>query len=227
MIKIYPENGLPFYDDNFIRWREHIVNVVSCVFQQRMREQNRAWLFHRVEAPCLVPTIYVNSGYADEAFHVDDLVLKPETTGSSYEYARYLIEHQLATPPLCVWQHSKSFRRENEQVTANVRLKEFYQLEFQCIVTEDTKNNYQETMLQHIADLVKALLGLDVRVIESDRLPHYSKKTMDIEVKTPHKWLEVMSCSLRNDVPFEWEGRKLINYEFAFGSDRLTYARKG
>lgn len=233
MIKIYADNGLPFQMEAEINWREFLTKQISGAMEKLLKSQNRAWIMHRIEAPSLIPTIYVSAGYASEVFAVEEynqpeggqLILKPETTGSSYAYAKYLMRHQRFVPPVCVWQLSKSFRRENDQVAANVRLKEFYQLEFQCIVAADSNNNYQETILGAIADMLQLELGLKTRLVESDRLPSYSTKTMDIEVKTPKKWLEVMSCSIRDDVPFAWEDRGLINYEFAFGMDRLVYAK--
>lgn len=225
MIKIYKENGLPFYDQNWIVTRQYLSTFVANTIQALLLEQNRAWIFEQIEAPSLIPKELVSKEYHAKDIYIstDDLFLKPETTSSSYAYANYLLEHQRATPPLCVWQLSKSFRRENDQVSANVRLKEFYQQEFQCIVTEDTKNNYQDSVIQQLAITLEKVLGTETRVIVSDRLPSYSTKTLDIEAKTTHKWLEVMSCSIRTDVPFGWNGKKLINYEFAFGADRLVY----
>ena len=223
--KIYNDNGLPFWLEGEIELRTYITDKVSRSLRFYLEEQNRAWRMYRVEAPSLIPVSLVSEEYGvDDIFTVGEFHLKPETTAASYEYARWLLEHQKTTPPLCVWQLGKSFRRENDQVSANMRLKEFYQLEFQCIVTEDTKNNYQENIIEALAGTVRSITDLETRVVPSDRTPHYSKKTLDIEVKTPHKWLEVMSCSVRNDVPFEWNGKKLINYEFAFGADRLVYA---
>lgn len=226
MIKIYESNGLPFFNATWIRNRQFIQDSLVNKLSNLLWEANRSWQIEQIEAPCMIPNELVSSEYSDEdVYRTQDLTLKPETTGSSYEYAKYLIENQLARPPLCIWQASKSFRRENDQVTANVRLKEFYQLEFQCIYTEDTKKDYHE-LLEEITALVEHLTHKEARLIESDRLPHYSTSTMDIEVKMPNKWLEVMSSSKRNDVPFEWNGKKLLNTEFAFGLDRLVYAAK-
>lgn len=221
-MKIYLDNGLPFYTAEDLRRREYVKSSVVSIVVEHLTRANNAWVFHQIEAPCLIPNDLVSSEYTDEdVFRTQDFTLKPETTSSSYEYAKYLIEHQLVNPPFCIWQFSKSFRRENDQVSQNMRFKEFYQLEFQCIVSEGTLMNYQ-TLAEPIAELIGKLTHLPARVVESDRLPHYSEKTLDIELKTPHKWLEVCSISKRNDVPFLYKGKNLINYEFAFGLDRLV-----
>jgi glycyl-tRNA synthetase len=192
---------------------------------QLLSGKNKAWVFHQVEAPSLIPKELVSKEYAtDDIYITQDFYLRPETTAASYAFADYIIDHQESMPPLCIWQVAKSFRRENDQVYANVRLKEFYQQEFQCIVTVDTKMDYQE-LAEPLAGIVGKLLGLETRVVDSDRLPSYSQRTIDIEAKTPHKWLEICSISKRSDVPFTWQDRELMNYEFAFGLDRCTFVK--
>lgn len=226
MKKIYEVNGLPFFDSAWIRDRNYISTVLTDSMTDLLCGVNKSWQFHQIEAPCLIPRELVSTEYTDDDIHItQDLYLKPETTSSSYQYLSHLIEHQQTQPPVCIWQASKSFRRENDQVSTNVRLKEFYQQEFQCIVTDGTLFDYHE-LAGPLAKVVRALTGLEARVVDSDRLPTYSQKTVDIEVKTPHKWLEVCSISKRNDVPADWKGKQLYNFEFAFGLDRLAYAKR-
>jgi glycyl-tRNA synthetase (class II) len=63
----------------------------------------------------------------------------------SYEYAKVLLnphnkpKYQM---PLVVRQHGKSFRREQDKTLENMRLKEFYQLEFQIIYSMSTDFDY-------------------------------------------------------------------------------------
>jgi glycyl-tRNA synthetase len=236
MIKIYNDNGLPFFDENWLLDRWFAERRIAKTMEDVLWDANKAWTVKQIEAPSLIPGHLISKEYDSEDIYVarDSLALKPETTASSYAYAQYMNEHQEFTPPFCVWQASKSFRRENDQVSKNVRLKEFYQQEFQCIVTADTKKDYQDhETLEVIRQALMKLTGLDARVVPSDRLPSYSDLTLDIELKTPHKWLEVCSISKRHDVPFEWEqphakgkprfSHSLINYEFAFGLDRVVY----
>jgi glycyl-tRNA synthetase len=252
MLKIYDDNGLPFFNAAWLRDRRYAEQVLADTMKRVLLDANKAWVLTQIEAPCLIPEDLVNPEYDEDSYFRTsgwEFALKPETTASSYAYAKYALEHQMAVPPLCVFQASKSFRRENDQVTKNVRLKEFYQMEFQCIVTDDTKKDYQDvmTVIDPIGEAVKKLTGLQYHVVTSDRLPKYSEQTLDIEVDTGHKWLEVCSISKRTDVPFSWVAptgkkwpagvtpevpdgadvskvRKLINYEFAFGLDRIVYA---
>lgn len=224
MIKIWDDNGLPFYSAVDIHNREHIVKTLTLEMMHILEEENKSWVIRQIESPILIPTEFVSSEYnKDDYFTTGQFHLRPETTAASYAFAAWLNSHQHFVPPSCILQSAKSFRRENDQVTKNMRFKEFYQLEFQCIYTEGTKNDYQTALLEPLQKAVKALTGgLQTRVVESDRLPSYSLKTMDIEVDMGYKWLEVCSISLRNDVPFEWNGKKLLNCEVAFGTDRLT-----
>ena len=225
MIKVYEDNGLPFVDAQWLRERNYIQGSIGAEVARLLKDANPSWLVEQIEAPTMIPNHLVSAEYGEEdVFRTQDFTMKPETTNSSYEYANYLIEHQTTKPPLCIWQASKSYRRENDQVSANVRLKEFYQQEFQCVYTSETKKDYHE-LVQPLADHLSWLLGVETRVVPSDRLPRYSEKTLDIEAKTTHKWLEVCSISKRTDVPFKWGNKALLNTEFAFGLDRLTYVR--
>lgn len=228
MKKIWEENGLPFYTARDIANREHIVKTLTLEMMHILEEQNKAWTFHRIESPVIIPSGYISAEYDTEDYFqlaTDPgtyLSLRPETTAASYAFASHMATHQQFTPPMCIFQNAKSFRNENDQVSKNMRFKEFYQLEFQCLFTEGTKNDYHTVVQEPLRVAVEHLTGLPARVVPSDRLPHYSERTMDIEVETPHKWLEVCSISLRNDVPFTWNDRKLLNVEVAFGTDRLT-----
>lgn len=134
-------------------------------------------------------------------------------------------------PPLVVWQAGKSFRREQDQVTKNMRLKEFYQQEFQCIYTADTLNDYHSAVLEPLRRMVAEVIHMPVRIVESDRLPSYSEVTMDLEVDNGDKWMEVASISRRNDFPTKvsFDTRKgrvekdVKVLEIAIGLDRLVY----
>lgn len=136
-------------------------------------------------------------------------------------------KHNNALPPVCFWQVSKSFRREQDQATKHCRFKEFYQQEFQCLYTKDTKNNYQENIINDLAEMFLNLLALPVRVVLSDRLPDYSLKTIDIEVYNADKWMEICSVSLRKDFPInpliKNKPTECYVLEIATGVDRLIY----
>jgi len=227
MLHLYNYNGLPFYTNDDISLRNHFIATISEKIKNILWEQNRAWDFHQIESCSLIPTEYVNSNYTEEdVYFIGDLALKPETTSASYFYAEHLFNQQQKLP-LCVYQASKSFRKEQDQATKHCRFKEFYQLEFQCIYSEDTKNDYQRNVIEKLANMFSELLTLPTRIVLSDRLPSYSLKTIDIEVFNNDKWMEISSVSLRNDFKYKpimknKEIRCLV-LEIAIGLDRLIY----
>lgn len=238
MESLYNKNGIVFWDEESIMHRDQCVEYFAKIFPRRLRETNAAWQFHQVEAPILTPRTEISPNYTDEDVWVlaDDLVLRPETTPGSYTYAAHLLEQQKGVkPPFVVWQYGKSFRREQDQVTKNMRLKEFYQMEFQCIYSEDSKNDYFEEILKPVERMIEEKTGGPARLLESDRLPSYSLKTMDVEVMTPsdhdEAWMEVCSISKRTDFPVtaKFQTKKgeveknLIVLEVAIGLDRCVH----
>jgi glycyl-tRNA synthetase len=235
MKTLYNINSLPFWEEKDIRIRKFIEDSIKEETKSILLEQNTQWKFFQIEAPCLIPLDLIPKNYTSEDIWVQDiesnLALKPETTPSSYLYAEYLLDSNKVLPPFVVWQTSKSFRREQDQVLKNMRLKEFYQTEFQCIYAADTLNDYQEKVLAPLAKMFKEILALETRVVESDRLPDYSLRTMDIEVFNEDKWMEICSISKRKD----FTKKAIINYknkviekdllvlEIAIGLDRCVY----
>jgi glycyl-tRNA synthetase len=160
------------------------------------------------------------------------LALRPETTPGSYVYAQHLLNtHSGARLPLCVWQTGKSFRRESDQVTKNMRLKEFYQQEFQCLYTADTGNDYHAMMQEPVRKLVAETISLPTRVVPSDRLPSYSQVTVDVEVNNGDRWMEICSISRRTDFPQKSRvqtrtgpvEKDVLVLEVAIGLDRCVY----
>ncbi|MFX7804518.1 hypothetical protein ABTK17_19825, partial [Acinetobacter baumannii] len=86
-----------------------------------------------VEAPLLIPRTMISDAYDETDVWMQQtpdpgaqpLVLRPETTPSTYRYMRHLLDsHQGVRLPLCVWQAGKSFRREQDQPSRHMRLKE-------------------------------------------------------------------------------------------------------
>ena len=204
MFRLYDTNGLVFWSDKEIRLRRMFEDYFASELQRVLLSMNPAWKFHRIEAPQLTPRELINPNYTDEdvwAFD-DGLVLRPETTPGSYRFASLLLTNaKPEKPPFVVWQAGKSFRREQDQVSKNMRLKEFYQQEFQCLFTADTKNDYHSAIIEPVRVMVTEMIGLPSRTVPSDRLPSYSLKTIDVEVYNGDKWMEVSSISLRTDFP--------------------------
>jgi glycyl-tRNA synthetase len=228
METLFNVNGLVFWSEREIKMRKRIEDMILDGVKDILRSENKAWVFHQTEAPVLTPREKINSTYTNEdVWAIDEMVLRPETTPSSYVYAEWLLQSNMVMPPFVVWQTGKSFRREQDQVTKNMRLKEFYQQEFQCIYATDTLNEYQEKVLEPLKDLVQDIIALPTRLVDSDRLPSYSLKTIDIEVDNGDKWMEVCSISKRTDFTmkkkFGSKEKEFFVLEIAMGLDRLVY----
>jgi glycyl-tRNA synthetase len=249
MKSLFDVNGLMFWDANEIRTRNHMIETFAARVEQILTRENPAWRFVQVDAPLLTPDHFLNPNYGNEdvfrqsfndmeAVYTGWLTLRPETTPGSYRYAEYLFDtHDGYKAPLVVWQAGKSFRREQDQVSKNMRLKEFYQMEFQCIYAADSMNDYHAAVLQPVCNMLQGAIGLDTRLVKSDRLPDYSEITMDVEVQLDGafpdaRWMEVCSISRRTDFPvlLRFPAKKglvekeALVLEIAIGLDRCVYA---
>ena len=216
----YKFGGLRFWDENEIELRELIITRFSGVVKRTLTGVNPAWRYFRTEGPILTPESFINPEYSEDDLFVTnhkDWALRAETTASSYEVARR-VGGKL---PICVWQVGKSFRRElSDGATASkMRYNEFYQMEFQCIYASNTMANYRKYLIDALEPEVSRMLGSEIvtRVVESDRIPSYSESTLDIEVQYNGRWVEIASCSIRND----YDGDTKV-CEIAFGLDRLV-----
>lgn len=253
MQNLYNVNGLMFWSEREIRLRNQFVDHFAFTFNKILLDTNPAWRMMQVEAPILTPSNLLNENYAEDDVwfqeltpkirqlndntRYQDLALRPETTPGSYAYATHLLEtHSGIKPPFCVWQVGKSFRREQDNVLKNMRLKEFYQQEFQCFYTVDTMNDYHTAVLDPVATMISEMVGRETRIVESDRLPDYSEITMDVECQhlgRPHKkWMELCSISRRTDftTKAKFQTKKklvekdLLVLEVAIGVDRCVYS---
>lgn len=235
MQSLYNVNGLMFWTQKEIKLRNFLKEVFADEIKQMLLKENKSWQFFEIEAPILMPVELMNKNYTNEDVWIqqeETLVLRPETTPSSYVYMQHLLKQENVLPPFVVYQSGKSFRKEQDQVSKNMRLKEFYQQEFQCVYTSDTFNDYQTNVLEPISKMISKAIGLESRVVESDRLPSYSLKTMDVEVFNGEQWMEICSISKRIDFPdkvkFNKKGgdfveRDLLVLEIAIGLDRCVY----
>lgn len=241
-----------FWSQREIRLRRQFEDHFAAELMEILHAENPAWQFIQIDGPLLTPKANINSNYTENDVwnqhrrsivgldendnvtvkHEPELVLRPETTPSSYVYARHLLDtHTGVKPPFVIWQTGKSFRREQDQVTKNMRLKEFYQQEFQCIYTADTMNDYHAAVLEPVRKMIGEMIGKPTRIVESDRLPSYSEITMDVEVDNGDKWMEVCSISRRTDFPgkVRFQAKKkivekdLLVLEISIGLDRCVY----
>ncbi|NTF23497.1 hypothetical protein G6L37_34570 [Agrobacterium rubi] len=241
MLNILNVNSLVHWEEREILRRDDFIRHFSEETKHFLRSINPAWDFRRVEAPVLVPRDIISDAYTNEDVWVQErlsateteLVLRPETTPTTYAYMAHLLDtHSKTKLPLCVWQAGRSFRREQEQTTAHMRLKEFWQLEFQCAFTADTGMDYHAACLKPVRKMIASIIGLPTRIVESDRLPSYSLTTMDIEVDNGFKWMEVCSISKRTDFPRKFISQSkggatrehdVLVLEIAIGLDRCLH----
>lgn len=218
MEQLYKKNGLIFWTQAQIKLRRMFEEQISELLFSILKSENPAFSIVQVEAPILTPKDLINSSYGEEDVYIlDDLVLRPETTMGSYEYAKYILSgyhNPKYRTPITVWQHGKSFRREQDQSTKFMRLKEFYQLEFQIIYATNTANDYSLAIIPGMESIISSFIGA-CRNEPSDRLPSYSERTIDIICSKTN--MEVCSISKRTD----FNGYKVL--EVAVGTDRLIY----
>lgn len=227
---LYDIAALRFWTEAEIETRENMIRAISLMVRKALTETNRAWVFERVEGPTLTPQTYVSDAYDDSDIYVTTakvfgdkaVVMRPETTMSSYLYARWLMNAgKTYKAPLCVWQAGKSYRREQNDGASfsKLRLNEFYQLEFQCIYKSDSLADYRGAILDPLRAMITSLTGgKETRIVPSDRLPAYSKETLDVEIlRNGARWTEVCSISQRTD----FDEHHLV-LEIALGLDRLV-----
>lgn len=241
MLNVYNVNSLVHWEEREIHLRERMVGFFAEEVRYFLRSTNPAWDVRRVEAPALMPRELVGAAYSNADIWVQEqvaagdapLVLRPETTPSTYRYMQHLLAiHSGTRLPLCVWQAGKSYRREQDQPAKHVRLKEFWQLEFQCAFTADSGNDYHAASLEPVRRMIASIIHLPTRIVPSDRLPAYSQVTVDVEVDNGDKWMEVCSVSRRADFPQRYRApaRKgvavehdVLVLEIAIGLDRCVY----
>lgn len=239
MESYFNKNGLIFWTEKEFKLREKFRDYFVDRIRDALIDINPSWRVMMVEAPLLMPREFVNTNYTnDDMFVFDDLVLRPETTPGTYQFIRHLFDdtNSGVRTPVCVWQAGKSFRREQDQPTKFVRLKEFYQLEFQCVYAADSANNYHQALLAPVADMICDMVCLPTRLVKSDRLPSYSLSTIDVEVANGDmgEMMEVCSMSLRKDFPGNIKftnpkngkvvEKELLVAEVAVGLDRCVYS---
>ena len=169
---LFNSTALRFWDEAEIDFREYATKVLSRTVKETLLAINPSFSFSRLEAPCLAPANTVSNAYDENDIFITNhmhsnqfFVLRPETTYSSYLWAKSL-QKKL---PLCVWQMAKSFRREtNDGATASkMRFNEFYQLEFQCIYSRTTKADYRASLIENVSKQLQKLCNKEIRIIET------------------------------------------------------------
>jgi glycyl-tRNA synthetase len=217
MKTLYAKNGIMFWTEQEIQTRKMLENFFVLNVTECLKKQNRGFEVVQVEAPLLTPREFINPQYDEkDMFVLDDLVLRPETTMGSYVAARELLDNYRDRKfklPLVVWQHGKSFRREQDQPSKFMRLKEFYQLEFQIMFSPDTKNDYSIALIKDVTSMIEKMIG-PCRNEPSDRIPTYAEWTKDVICSKTD--MEVCSMSKRKDFDLA------SVLEVAIGTDRCV-----
>jgi len=222
-------NGFQGFFEDSIIYREYLIKSIHQKLKVRLEQINRAFSMMRCETPCLMNSAYIDSEYFKDnnyifSIHDQPLSLRPETTIGIYKMAKLLMNphNQISyKPPLCLWQAGKSFRNEQDKTFKHMRLKEFYQLEFELFYTKDTKADYPELLYPIVLDILEKELQSPLKFEKSERLPKYSTKTMDIVLE--HNNMEL--CSMSNRTDFDDDNLKV--FEISIGLDRLIYNRMG
>jgi len=217
---------LRFWTEEELQHRDMCQATIVDTVKRNLQSLNQAWRFARMEGPQLTPRSYMSEEYTDEdiwttpvTFAEQQIVLRAETTTSTYAYIRENYNHKKLRLPMAFWQVGKSYRREQTSSASKLRFFEFTQLEMQCIYSIETKADYRSNLLPELAAKISWLTSSEARIVESDRLPSYSESTMDIEVLYKGSWREMASISLRNDF-----SEAAVNLEVAVGLDRLVEA---
>ncbi len=224
MINLSNKNGLIHWTQKEIRIREMLRDYFVAEITEALYGLNKAWTFHQCEAPILInicPSDHEMYGVMEGEMPIPTLLLRAETTKGSYEYADYLQKPPNNIKlPLCVYQYGKSFRREQDQPTKFMRLKEFYQLEFQCIYSEGTKCDYMEKMIWSCEKIFDRIIR-DCYLQGDSSFPAYSSSTTDIIQHTRKidelPPMELCSISQRTD----YANAHVL--EIAIGMDRCVY----
>lgn len=222
---------LRWWSESELDFRQDAIRHLSATIANTLRSVNKAWQFHRTEGPTMIPHDLVSPTYGEDDVWMlranianEPVTMRPETTATSYEYARHIIgtgsdKDRARKLPLSIWQVGKSFRRESSDGASASKLRffEFNQAEWQCIYSLDTKADYREAVMAPLVDKISWLCGSEARIVPSDRLPSYSIRTDDIEVlQSNGRWTEVSSISTRTD----FENAQVL--EIAIGIDRVV-----
>lgn len=180
--------------------RENLIREIPLALLASWYELNPAVKMERCETPILTPADRL-AGHISSGFELigpcgNRGYLRPETTVGTYEAfsERFPADQLKKRLPYCMWQVGCSFRDEKKADTmraTQLRLVQFYQMEFQLFASHGSKAPYIETAL---AKLVSLYGGT---VVTAQELPHYSEKTMDWMIGD----LEVAGCSVRKDWP--------------------------
>lgn len=207
-------NATVMWTETEIEERDALIRLIAATLRDAWTGLNAAVSFHRVETPILTPADHLQ-GHVEAKFELlatSRGFLRPETTAGTFAALALMFPQEaqmMKRLPICLWQAGKSFRDETHGETmraSKLRLREFWQQEFQLFTRADTRADY----------LMAGLTALTARfggeIVTAGDLPHYSRRTLDWHMDG----LEVAGFSERTDWPHG------IVHEAAVGLDRLV-----
>lgn len=241
------QNGFPYWTEHEIETRDRFIIANKIAMQSMFSTIFRNPVaMKRIEGPVIMPEAWLSPRYTGREEEVYDLespygsILRPETTPVTFEYIRQLMRHpSLLQTPFCIWQAGLSFRRELNAPESDVRLKQFYQQEFQIVMERSRVGEIRidhrvvELLTHHFCNL----LGTTTQWIKPTVTPRYADDAIDIEAYDPctNRYVEIVSITIRNDLdvlipsmpdpPVPLEQLQAVVLEIAIGLDRLVHIR--
>ena len=141
--------------------------------------------------------------------------LRPETAQGIFTNFKNVQQSMRKKPPFGIAQIGKSFRNEITPGNFIFRTREFEQMEMEFFVEPGTDEEWQEVWMRECWDWFVDL-GVDPENIRwyehpTEKLAHYSKRTVDIEYRfgfTGSEWGELMGVANRTDYDLRTHGEK-------------------
>lgn len=132
-----------------------------------------------------------------------EVYLRGEIAQSMFVNFKNIIDTMRVRVPFGIASVGKAFRNEITPGNFIFRTLEFDLMEFEYFIREEQWKESFEYWLKEMNTWLKEM-GFDpehtrVREHEADELSHYSKRTVDIEYKTPFGWKELFGLAYRGD----------------------------
>lgn len=132
-----------------------------------------------------------------------DVYLRPEIAQAMFVNFKNVLDTMRKRLPFGIASIGKAFRNEITPGNFIFRTLEFDLMEFEYFIRETEWEKQFEYWLKEQQDWLKELGFADgnlrVREHEAEERAHYSKRTVDIEYKTPFGWKEMFGLAYRTD----------------------------
>ena len=129
--------------------------------------------------------------------------MRPETAQAIFTNFRHVVDSAARRPPFGIAQIGKAFRNEITPRNFIFRVREFEQMELEFFVTPGTDEDWHRYWVEARIAWWEAQGvprdRLELLVVETDELAHYSKATTDIMYRFPHGLEELEGVANRTD----------------------------